>query len=120
MTTVSIWQVIKVCVIILLVLWVIKKCLKAYREHRKEMKKMDNDGYRLQLQREDLERKQFARDTLKDVMEPGMNLTRDLVNGTQQTQLQPMTGGDVEEEDENSPFMTLSKIKINKRKYGKK
>lgn len=70
MAEISIWKVIKVCIIILLLLIVVKKILKVWREHKREQKLIDDAAYRNQIYQQQLGTAQMHRDNFAAVTAP--------------------------------------------------
>ena len=134
MAEISIWKVIKACIIILLLLIVVKKILKVWREHKKEQKLIDDAAYRNQIYQQQLGTAQMHRDNFAAVTAPVTGVATAAVAPPVYVNPQPMYGGaddfkdpnfndmeayDSDEEDTmtgGSFFDILSKIKAKPKK----
>ena len=115
MAEISLWTAIKTCVIILLLIVVFKKLLKVWRQHKKEMKLMDDEAYAKRVHQEKLMNEQSRRENFAAATAPISNFAQAAV--APPTYGNPMMyGGDEEDVDEfggdtGSFFDVLSKVK---------
>lgn len=87
MTEISIWQVIKVCIIILLLLIVVKKILKVWREHKHEVKIINDDNYRNDYNEQ-------RNRNIETVMKPVSNTVSSMLTSPEYGNPIPLKGGD--------------------------
>lgn len=99
MAEISIWKVIKACIIILLLLIVVKKILKVWREHRRERKLIDDAAYRNQIHQQQLATAQMHRDNFAAVTAPVTGVATAAMASPAYVNPAPMYGGADDFED---------------------
>lgn len=94
MAEISLWGVIKACIIILLLLFVIKKILDIWTEHKRNQKYLDDSGYRNDIQQQEMARLNLYKDTATDLTNAVSNGVSNAVseNGNYSNP-NPMSGG---------------------------